>query len=250
MARDRKAPLDDLATGERELTGESLHYLTRVLRFRSGDRFVAFDPKSGRTADATVTEIRPGAFVVSLGPVREAPPAREILWLHGLPKGDKADAIVRDATELGATTIGFVATKHGVAKFDEAKASARRARWSKIAVEAARQSESAMPPEILPVLSFADALARCQAPSRSPGASAFVLDARGGVSLGSRLREMTASSPLVFLVGPEGGLSEEEIALATDAGFVLATFGRRVLRTETVPAAVLGALTIVGESGD
>src|SRR5580700_4824300 len=103
-----RAPIPDLSPGERRLEGALAHYLARVLRLRAGDGFVAFDPSTGLEADAVTVSADALAITVRCGALRKS--ARErtgprTTWIQGLAKGDKCDAIVRDATELGASRV-------------------------------------------------------------------------------------------------------------------------------------------------
>jgi 16S rRNA (uracil1498-N3)-methyltransferase len=224
-----------------------------VLRLEVGDAFVAFDPAQAREADAVITAV--GRSVRGrFGEVRAAPrAARDVTWIHGIAKGDKCDAIVRDATELGATCIGFVETERGAVRLDRPRARSREARWARIAEEAARQCARADAPRILSPGPLDQLLvdARAVAPEGSAGEGAsglrgFVLDPSSPRALGPLLMEaLRADEPLAFVAGAEGGLTEPEIAACERAGLSRVSLGERVLRTETVPAAVLGALTVL-----
>jgi 16S rRNA (uracil1498-N3)-methyltransferase len=223
-----RVPMNDLAAGERALDAEQARYVTRVHRLRAGDAFVAFDPKKALEADGEVIardRVRLGA------PRAAAVASRAVTWIHGCPKGDKADAIVRDATELGVTRIVFVHTARIVAK----PPATRAARWTKIAVEAARQCGRADAPAIFIETKWESALAAVDAETR------VCLDPRGGP-----LRDVLARAKgsLAFAAGPEGGLTDGEVEAAYERGFVVCKLGAFVMRTETVPAAVLGALSL------
>ena len=222
-----RVPFEDLSAGERELDAEQARYMVRVHRLRAGDPFVAFDPKRAIEADGEVI----AGDRVRLGEPRAAAVAsREVTWIHGCPKGDKADAIVRDATELGATRIIFVHTARIVAK----PPSSRVERWTRIAREAARQCGRADAPEIAIETKWEAALA-------TDAATRVCLDPRG-----APLRDVLARAKgsLAFAAGPEGGLTAAEIAAAEAHGFVICKLGAFTMRTETVPAAVLGALAM------
>src|SRR6202021_527943 len=97
--RKVRAPIARLAAGERTLDAASAHYLARVLRLGEGDAFVAFDPAGGTEADTQSVSASAAGVVVRAGELRTAAPRAEIVWIHGMAKGDKLDAIVRDATE-------------------------------------------------------------------------------------------------------------------------------------------------------
>jgi 16S rRNA (uracil1498-N3)-methyltransferase len=232
-----RAPIAGLAPGEHALDAQAVHYLVRVLRLGVGARFVAFDPARALEADGELVQIEPAAARFgALRPARVVAP-RELVLVQALAKGDKCDAVIRDATELGATRVVIAATARSVVHLDGTRARARRERWSKIAREAARQCGRADPPAIEGPLGWHEALA-C-APE---GAARFCLHPAAHDALGPLLLEALASrSPIAFAVGPEGGLTDDEIAQASEAGWRLATIGALVLRTETVAAAVLGA---------
>jgi len=239
MTRPVRVPIVGLAPGERVLLPEQVRYLVGVHRLRKGDGFVAFDPRSAVECDGVL--LSPAK--VRLGELREAPilPARAVTWMHALPKGnDKCDAIVRDAAELGATQVVFVQTARVVAKADEKKMDARIERWTKIADEAARQCGRGDAPSVAFRSSWEVALSEAD-----PRAHRFCLHV-GAPPLGDGLFAVRDDDrPLVFAAGPEGGLTDEEVAAAKARGFEVHSLGPLVLRTETVPAAVLGAVAVL-----
>ena len=152
--------------------------------------------------------------------------------IQGIGKGDKLDTVVRDATELGATRIVPAICERSVARPDAARA----ARWRRVAVEAARQCGRGDVPQILAPLAFAEALHEAR------GEAKICLDPRADRPLSAAL---SAAEGVVFAVGPEGGLSDRELALAEEAGFARVSLGPWILRTETVCAAVLGAAMVL-----
>ena len=232
-----RAPIAKLAEGARTLGGETSSYLCRVLRLRAGDRFVAFDPDAQREADATIDEASADAARITVGALRTATVVvlRPVRLVYALAKGDKVDAVVRDATELGATAIHLTPSEHAVVKIDDAKRDAKLQRWQRIAEEAARQCGRGDVPRLHLEANLRDALANAH-----PNGDAFILDPRATEHLGRHL----AKNETTFAVGPEGGFSEAEIELAESLQYRRVTLGALVLRTETVAAAVLGALRI------
>src|SRR5690348_13331914 len=125
-----RAPIADLAAGERTLAPDSARYVARVLRLAEGDRFVAFDPAKGLEADAVVARVTPREVAVTIGAPRpgETRARVEIAWVQGLAKGEKVDAIVRDATELGVTRFVAAATARAVVKAEGDRGDAKRTR--------------------------------------------------------------------------------------------------------------------------
>ena len=236
-----RAPIPALAPGDRKLEGPVAHYLARVLRLRAGSEFIAFDPAGGTEADAVVLQTERDAIAVRFGatrPGRAAAPLA-LTWIQGFAKGDKCDAVVRDATELGATRIVIAVTRRSVVKLDDARTSARLTRWVRIAEEAARQCGRSAAPRVDGPMAWADALASAGAEGR------FCLWERASEPLAPGLFDALArAAPLAFACGPEGGIEGEEAASAEAQGWRLASLGPLHLRTETVAAAVLGAVRV------
>src|ERR1017187_662184 len=237
-----RAPIADLAPGERRLEGAIAHYLGRVLRLRADDPFIAFDPASGREAPGCVTKTDHDEITVRFGELREgtARPHRALTWIQGLARGDECDSVVRDATELGATRILVATTERSIVRLDATRASNRQARWTRIAQEAARQCGRSQAPTVDAPCPWGDALARIPV-----DAARFCLWERATMPLGPALFEALArGAPLAFACGPEGGLESGEVELALESGWAIASLGELVLRTETVATAVLGAVCV------
>ncbi|MEM1413459.1 MAG: RsmE family RNA methyltransferase [Myxococcota bacterium] len=196
----------------------------RVLRLGPGARVTLFDGRGG-LAEATLLE--GGAARIERR--WEAPPDRPLGLLMGLPKGRKADDVVRQATELGATKIAFLQAARSVPTPDDARSAKRRTRWATVATEAARQAERAWTPRVAGPLTLAEALAvRGESPgfvcgARQPGVR--TPDARGWVA-----------------VGPEGGFTDAELQAFADAGWASLSLGPTILRAETAALAALALL--------
>lgn len=242
-----RVALPGLLQGTQSIGRDATHYLCRVLRLGPGDRFVAFDPIAKTEADATVldatgvtarveaTGLRPAAVVAGSA----------VVLVYGLAKGEKVDAVVRDATELGATAILVARTTRSVSKAEGDRAAGKLERWRRIAEQAARQCGRADPPRVDGVLSWHDALAAAAADADAR----FCLWEEATDPLGGPLSEAVArGASIAFAVGPEGGLTAAEVEEARALGFAATSLGRFVLRTETVPAAVLGTVRVLSRS--
>lgn len=238
-----RAPISGLAEGERVLPAESSHYLCRVRRLGPGARFVGFDPDARTEADVEVVEASSSAARVMVGPLRAAQvvAGAGLVLVYALAKGDKVDDVVRDATELGATRVIVTRTERAVVKVTGERAKEKLDRWRRIAEQAARQCGRADPPAIEGVLDWADALERaCDSEAR------FCLDPRAVEMLGGALAPaIERGASVAFAIGPEGGLTADEVEIAVSKGFLPASLGPFVLRTETVAAAVLGAVRVL-----
>ncbi len=233
----RRIPLPSLAAGARDLDGATGHYLARVLRLARGDRFEAF---GGGLVAAGIIEAVDGEHVrIHLEePSARSASAAPVVWIHGMPKSDKSSSVVQDATELGVSAIVFVETARSVTKIAPNKRDDREARLRKVAESAARQCGRADVPQVMIAATLEDALA-----TAPDDALRIALHPKGAQPLRSVLVPGAATA---FFAGPEGGLTDEELAVAESQRFAVAHLGPLVLRTETVPAAVLGALLALG----
>jgi len=215
------------------LTGEQHRYLTRVLRLTAGARVDLYD---GLGLEVAATIARAGSREVTLhmGDRRQVarPPAPPVTLLQGLPRAERMDLVIQKATELGAARVVPVRAERSAAG-QQAKAD----RWQKIAREAAQQCGRPDLPAVAPLLSLGEAIAGID---RSATRLVPWEEAPGAPPLG---RAMPPSPVAVaVLIGPEGGLTTEEVELATGAGFQIVTLGPRILRTET---AAIAALAII-----
>jgi 16S rRNA (uracil1498-N3)-methyltransferase len=221
------------------VSGEDHRYLTRVLRLAVGDRVIIFDGH-GQEAEGEIIRVGPRALELKLGDRRttEASSRPELTLIQALTKGDKLDLVVQKATELGVNRIIPVTSARSVPRLEAMRALGRRARWQKIARDAARQSGRTDVPEVEPVTQIEVAL------KAAPQTAFKVMMWEGARTHG--LRESlpkTAPSQMVIVTGPEGGFSVDEVEAARAAGFEVCGLGPRILRTET---AALVTLTILG----
>lgn len=240
-----RVPVVGLAEGRSRPTPELLRYVKDVHRTRPEAVFTVFDPARAVEADATLAADGREAWLV-VGALRPAAVRARVplVLVQGLAKGDKCDAIVRDAAELGASEVRFVVTARSVAKPDGARSKARLDRWRRIAIEAARQATRGDAPRVELHGGLGDALE-----ALTEGSARFVLDPaaprRLGGDLSRILSEGAPDSGIALAAGPEGGLDEGELQLFEQHGFQRRAIGPFVLRTETVAAAILGAVRVL-----
>jgi 16S rRNA (uracil1498-N3)-methyltransferase len=242
----RRLPLPEISEGERVLSPEASRYLVRVLRLDVGATVEVFDPRTGEVAEARVLSVDRSLAVLAVSrPARPTHAEPTTILVQGYPKGDKFADVVRDATELGATLIVPAICARSVARPDDARSEKKLERLSAVAAEAARQCGRTRAPELVPPLAWGEAIAFARASLGDDGA-AFTLYERATEPLGPRLIDAAArGAGVAFAIGPEGGLEEGEVALAASLGFAPCGLGSTILRTETVAAAVLGALGIL-----
>ena len=220
------------------LTGEARHYLRDVLRLSPGDAVELFDGQ-GAAWEAVV---EPGFESLAVGARREALAAGPVLsLLFALSKGDKGELVVQKATELGVARLGPWAAERSVLKLDAGKGRERAERWRRIAAEAARQCGRADVPEVAEPAELAAALAAVPV-----GHRLVVLHGPGGLPL--EALGLAGAPGVALVVGPEGGLTEGELAACEAAGAVRGALGPRTLRAET--AAIAGLAVLQAVAGD
>lgn len=209
------------------------HHAERVLRLAVGDAVTLFDGRGGECA-ATLVALGKQPLA-RLGPrldaERESPLA--ITLVQALASADKMDWVVQKAVELGVAAIQPVAAERSVLKLSGDRADKRRAHWQQIAVSACEQSGRNRVPEVAEILPLAKYLAQDFAGTRmilAPGAE------------GALARKPRPAGPVAILIGPEGGWSPAELALADRAGCEPLALGPRVLRTETAGLAAIAAM--------
>lgn len=222
-----------------ELGRTAAAHVGQALRMRAGQPLTLFDGAGGEYA-ATIIECTRQTLRVAVTehhPLERETPLAVTLW-PALARGARMDTIIQKATELGAEAIQPVLTERSVVRLDERRAAGKVRHWRDVAISACEQCGRNRVPLIHPPAALATLLA---APPE-PGLR-LMLDPQGQTSLAA---QQLAPGPLLLLSGPEGGLSEDELRLAAQSGFVGVRLGPRILRTETAPLAALAAVQVLG----
>ncbi|MEA5514913.1 16S rRNA (uracil(1498)-N(3))-methyltransferase [Nodularia sp. UHCC 0506] len=214
------------------LTKEQQHYLVRVLRLRTGDRFIAMDGQ-GKWWLAQL-EAEQAQILETLTVETELSVA--ITLMVALPKGNGFDEIVRYCTELGVTSIAPVLSDRTLLNPSPQKLE----RWRRIAAEAAEQSERAFIPTILEPIAFSAAI------TASQGTHSYICEGRGDYPHLNKLVKCDTPE-IIIATGPEGGWTEAEIDHAIASGFQLVSLGRRILRAVTAPVVALTLISTAFE---
>ena len=233
----------DLAIGSgMELPAGAARHV-QVLRLQPGDGITLFGDPAGGEWSATVTHM--GRSSVRVQPTahhaieREAP--RAIHLLAGITANERMDWLVEKATELGAASLTPLLAERSVLKLKGERAEKKLAHWQAVAVAAWEQCGRNRVPLIQPASSLTDWLAAHPA-AGSADTTRLLLSLRPGTQ--PLHTAATGTGTVLFLSGPEGGLSSAEEDLALRHGFAPVTLGGRVLRAETAPLAALAALTL------
>ena len=234
------------AAEPRELTlsPEESHHLVVVNRARTGDPVVAFDGR-GREWICRLTSDRKQAAVLTVQSARVAAPLPYAITLaHALPKGPAMDAIVRKATEIGATRIIPLESERTQVHLDGERSDRKVGKWQTAALEAAKQCGNPFLPDVRPVQSTAALLASPEpydlklVASLHPGAKSLKT-----VLAAFRAAHARAPFTVLWVVGPEGDFTPAEMDLAGRHGFEPITLGPLVLRCETAATYALSVLS-------
>ena len=233
----------DLATGvDIELPAGAARHV-QVLRLQPGDAITLFGDSAGGEWSASVTHMGRSSVRVQATAhhaiEREAP--RAIHLLAGITANERMDWLVEKATELGAASLTPLLAERSVLKLKGERADKKFAHWQAVAVAACEQCGRNRVPLIHPAHSLADWLAAHPAAGAAQ-TTRLLLSLRPGTQ--PLHAAATGSGAVLFLSGPEGGLSAAEEDLALAHGFAPVTLGARVLRAETAPLAALAALTL------
>jgi 16S rRNA (uracil1498-N3)-methyltransferase len=223
------SPLGEGASAE--LDDNAAQHVGRVLRMQTGQELLLFNG-DGNDYPATITESGKKRVEVQVGsPMENATDSPlEIILGQTLSKGDRMDYAVQKAVEMGVTRIVPLTTERCEVKLKGDREDKRLRHWQSVAISAAEQCGRARVPEILPVMALSDWLEHTRDCDLR-----LVLHHRTQQSLDT----LAKPARIALMIGPEGGLSQEEITTAENAGFLPVALGPRVLRTETAPVAAM-----------
>jgi 16S rRNA (uracil1498-N3)-methyltransferase len=223
-----------------ELGPDNHKYLKQVLRLEQGARITVFDG-FGHEFAATIKSFSSNSVALELGEQSQTS-GREIkiTLSQALPKAGKMDLIVRSAAELGADVIIPFAAARSVSRVAGEKSLSKTARWQKIAREAARCSRSTQITDVLPVASLETMLAYAD----QQALKMIFWEEEDQKSIKDILSDQTwaQAKDIFIIVGPEGGLSRDEILQAKEAGFISVSLGRQILKVETAALAIISII--------
>lgn len=230
-------------------SGESLHilsqadshYLLRVQRKEIGFTLNILN-QNGEKFRGTLVDIVDGICHISLEKKENlSSHAKEIVLLQSIPKGKKIDLMIRQSVEIGVTSIIPIMAEHSIPKFktDEEKKK-KRERWSKIIKEASQQSGTEKITSLEPLQTFKEVLENLSEPYTGIFFHQVPLENKPLHKLLAK-----AESKIILVIGPEGGLSQNEVSLLQQYNFTPALLGHNILRAETATTFALGAVQMI-----
>ena len=235
------------------VTGDEFHHSVRVVRVRTGEEVEVFD-RAGRVARGTIETLDRDQATVRIDEEISSREAKAAVHLAmSIIQLEKFELVLQKATELGVQSVIPLITDR--IELRRERYAGKQERWNRIVFEAVKQSGRSLFPTVEEPLAFADVIAR-------PGAK-IVFDADqadvGAAAAEPALSEAegaaaavpeagTAPHSVTLFIGPEGGWSDEEIAIARANGCTFERLGPRRLRAET--AAIVACALVAARSGD
>jgi len=220
------------------IEGDEVRHIRKVFRLKAGDEIVVFDG-SGKEYEGKIIEEGPSSVVILVESIlstkRESP--LEITLAQSLLKGEKMDYLIQKATELGVKEIIPFFSSRSVPLLERSRRMRRHDRWERIAIEASKQCGRGVVPKILPLQDYSEMLQNI-----STDLLRLILWEKEGERLKEVLEGSKEKRKIFFIIGPEGGLNQEEVGDAKEKGFIPVTLGKRILRSETASLCLLSIL--------
>lgn len=225
-----------------EILGTDVNHITNVLRLSKGDRIKLVSSFNAYISE--IIEVGKDSLVLSV--IEKLEENKELnvrtYLFQGLVKGDKMDLIIQKNVELGISRIYPIKMERSVVRIENKDIEKKLARWNRIAMEAGKQSERSIVPEVMAPLSFKEAIDLSDASLKI-----IAFEGEEDRSLKDLLSGYKDSS-IDFLIGPEGGISKAELGYAISKGFISVSLGKRILRTETASVYISSAISYEFES--
>ena len=241
MADPRFYCPDPVFAGQELALPAPLAHHIRVRRLEAGDTVVLFDGRGGEIAGTLSFEGKKTLVLLGEHTPKEAELSGEITLIQALPAGDKMDWIIEKAVELGVHRVIPVAAQRSVLKLSGPRLIKRLEHWRGIITSASEQCGRNRLMSLSAPQSLEDAIAATAPEQR------LLCDPEADHTLAEHIsashQQPKMVKALTLLIGPEGGWSPEETAVATRQGVARIKFGLRVLRTETAGLALVSAAT-------
>ena len=223
------------------IQGADFNHIKNVLRMRQGEELSVSNGIDGREYRCAIRAFLEDSVDLELRFIKEDGvelPSKVYLF-QGLPKSDKMETVIQKAVELGVYEVIPVSMSRSIVKLDEKKAVARVARWQQIAEAAAKQSKRSIVPVIHSLIGFREAIE--YAADLDVKLIPYEM-AEGMARTREIIEKISSGQSIAIVIGPEGGIDDNELKLAVQAGFEPITLGKRILRTETAGMTVMSIL--------
>lgn len=244
----------NLDAGTVSIVGDDVKHITKVLRYRVGDKIEVSDG-DGNEYICEIEEMEKDCILCRI--LEKVDIKREsdlfITVYQGLPKSTKMEIILQKLTECGVSEIVLVNTKRSVVNIDSKKSDKKLDRWERIVYEAAKQSKRSKIPRLRGILSFSEAVEEMK--SMDISLSPYESEESNGIKEVLRseyvkniMKSEDGTKKVGIFIGPEGGFEPEENDILKESGAFSVRLGPRIFRTET--AGIVASSILMYEYGD
>ena len=221
------------------IIGEDVNHISNVLRLKLNDNIIICNKNTCKSYMAEIDGFTKEQIECKIvNEIEESTESNVNIYLfQGLPKADKMENIIQKATEIGVRNIFPVQMERCIVKIDKKAESKKIERWQKIAEVAAKQSKRDWIPRIENLINIENI---CKS-TQKYDIILIAYENENGNTLKNELKKLDRNKKLTIgvVVGPEGGITEEEVKQLESAGGKSVTLGKRILRTETAPIVLL-----------
>lgn len=241
-------PPESITKDTAVITGQEAHHIIQVMRLKTGECISAFDG-SGTSYQGRIKEITRRSVTITIESAQKnlQKATLPITLIQAVPKKGKMEGILEKCTELGIDNIIPVRTERTIVSLSAAKASLCRQRWQRIALAAAKQCGRTTTPQISGLTPWTDIL---EIVERFDLKLIFYLDAKTRRLKDILRKEKGKVKNIVFLIGPEGDFSPQEIEQAITKGCIPVSLGELVLKVDTAAIAALAMINYELENRD
>ena len=229
---------NQINNGKAVINNDDYNHIVNVLRMKKGDIILITNKDSKETFNCEIEEVKANEVVCNIlnSENKNVELNVNIVLFQGLPKADKMEYIIQKCVELGVHKIVPVNMKYCIAKIkDEEK---KNIRWNKISEVAAKQCKR----NIIPKIEKSIDTYTLYNEIKKYDLTIVAYENEDDITLKTVLRENTNIKNIAVIIGPEGGISSEEIEKLKENGAKIVSLGNRILRTETAPIAVLSMM--------
>lgn len=235
---------NQISNNKIEIVGDDVNHITNVLRMKQGEILKVCNQETGENYMAEIINAQKNSVTCEIQEKLEETVESnvDITLYQGLPKFEKMELIIQKNTEVGVNAIVPVIMERTVVKLDEKQASKKLERWQKIAEIAAKQSMRDRIPKIKNIIKINKISDSLKEEKFDTILVAYENEEK--TMLKEELKKLESSKDkkykIAIIIGPEGGISENEIEQLNNLGAKCVSLGRRILRTETAGIVMSG----------
>ena len=228
---------NDINDNFAKISGEDYNHIRNVLRMKIGTKILINDKEKSNSYLAEIQEIGAKEIICKvIEKIASNEMSVNVTLFQGIPKSDKMEYIIQKSVELGVSEIVPTEMKNCVAKINNEEN--KLTRWNKISETAAKQSKRSIIPKVESKISFDDLLNKI----KEFDLVIVAYENEKHTSLKDVLHNCKGVKNIAIIIGPEGGIDTKELKLLEDNGVQVASLGKRILRTETAPIAMLSMI--------